>query len=208
MLTILATVFIAFAAIVVCAILPWTSPTHFPKSRGENARLDGDLPTLPKPRFPSIEGRNIDGQRFVLPKDFKGLYNVAVITYHIGQIYDSDEWFASLRTLEDSYPDIHAYRIPVIGALPWVTRDRREFHMSSGNVDPQSRANTITLYTDTRSFNESLDIPDRSEITIAMVDQFGNVLWRERGQYTDAKFENLENTIINLLANIRIYSKN
>ena len=36
------------------------------------------------------------------------------------------------------------------------------------------------------------------------LDRFGNVAWRERGACTQAKLASLENSIVNLLANIRI----
>ena len=208
MITIAAAFIIAFAAMAVFAIFPLDSRTTLPGAVADDTESDADRQTLSKPRFPSVKGRNIDGRQFVLPEQFEGLYNVAVITYDVDQQVDAAAWIASLRTIENAYPDIHAYELPLVGQVQWLTRERREFRLSSDTADPQTRANTISIYTDPHAFNGVLDIDDRAQIIIILVDRFGNIVWRELGLCTAAKIENLENTIVNLLVNVRIYAEN
>ena len=208
MITIAAAFIIAFAAMAMFAIFPLGSRTTLSGAVADDTEPDADLQPPPKPRFPSVEGRNIDGRQFALPEQFEGLYNVALITYDVDQQVDAAAWIASLRTIENAYPDIHAYELPLVGNVQWLTRERREFRLSSDTTDPQTRANTISLYTDPHAFNGVLDIDDRAQIIIILVDRFGNVLWRERGPCTAAKIEDLENNIFNLLLNVRIYVEN
>ena len=143
-----------------------------------------------------------------LPREFEGLYNIALISYSDVQQSDANKWLQALANIEDAYPYIRAYHLQVAGEMSWIGRERRDFQMSSDTTDPQTRTDTITLYTDASDFNGTLNVPDRSEITIALVDSFGNVMWRDRGRYTEAKIENLEYSIINHLANVRIYAEN
>ena len=208
MLTILATIILAIAAITLFAMMPGSAHATWSKRLANEPDPDQGLRTLPKPRFPTIEGRNINGHRFDLPREFEGLYNIALISYSDLQQSDANEWLHALINIEDSYPYIRAYHLQVAGEMSWIGRERRDFQMSSDTTDPQTRTDTITLYTDASDFNGTLNVPDRSEITIALVDSFGNVMWRDRGRYTEAKIENLEYSIINHLANVRIYAEN
>ncbi len=208
MLTIAAAFIIAFTAMAMFAIFPLGSRTTLSGAVADDTESDADPQTLSKPRFPTVEGRNINGRQFVLPEQFEGLYNVALIIYDIDQQDDAAAWIDSLRTIENAYPDIHAYELPLVGSVQWLTRERREFRLSSDTTDPQTRANTISLYTDPHAFEGVLDIDDRAQIVITLVDRFGNVFWRERGPCTAAKIEDLENTIINHLSNVRIYAEN
>ncbi|MYA60608.1 MAG: hypothetical protein F4X40_08680 [Chloroflexi bacterium] len=208
MITIAAAFILAFAAMAMFAIFPVGSRTTFSDTVADDTEPDADIQPLNKPSFPSVEGRNIDGRQFVLPEQFEGLYNVALITYDIDQRVDAAAWIASLRTMENAYPDIHAYELPLVGVMPWLTRERRESRLSSDTTDPHIRANTISIYIDPHAFNGVLHIDDCAQIIIILVDRFGNVLWRERGPCTAAKIEDLENTIVNLLTNVRIYPEN
>ena len=158
------------------------------------------------PQFPTILGRNVNGRLFKLPDEFESLYNIVLIAYDKHQFLDADEWKPHIRDIESTYPDIRAYRLPVVAEISWFMRERLEFWMSSDIIDPMSRANTITLYTDVRSFNRNLNIPNTDEIVIALVDRYGNVLWSEHGEFESSKAQDLEDTIVNLLTNVRIYA--
>ena len=208
MFPIVIAVLIAFAAIAVFAILPDRTYLSWSNLLHDEPESNNDLSPIPKPRFPSIEGKNINGRHFKLPAEFEGLYNVVAIAYDDLQQPDVDDWISRIRNLEDAYPDIRIYELPVVREMPWFQRERYEFWMSSDTTDTKTRASTITLYTDVQAFNWFLKITDPTEITVALVDRFGNILWHERGKFNEPKFEALENNIINLLENIRIYVNN
>ncbi len=158
------------------------------------------------PQFPTIHGRNVNGRLFKLPDEFEGLYNIVLIAYDKHQFLDADAWMPDIRDIESTYPDIRAYRLPVVAEISWFMRERLEFWMSSDTIDPTSRASTITLYTDVRAFNRNLEVSDIDNMAVALVDRYGNVLWREHGEFEISKTQDLENTIVNLLTNVRIYT--
>ncbi len=207
MFSIAAAFILAFAAMAVCAIFPLGSRTALPDTVADDPKPDADLRSLPKPRFLSVEGRNINGRKIRLPQQFECLYNVALITYDVDQLVDSAAWSATLRTIENTYPDIRSYQLSFASKLPWLTSERREFRRSSDAALQQTSTDSISLYSDPLAFDGVLGIEGRAHIAILLVDRFGNVVWRERGPCTGAKIEDLENTIINLLTNVRIYAE-
>ena len=93
--------------------------------------------------------------------------------------------------------------------MSWITR-AEDGNSKCPLIQPTRKpAPTPSRSTPTPAISTgSLNVPDRSEITIALVDRFGNVMWRDRGRYTETKIENLEYSIINHLANVRIYAEN
>ncbi len=200
----IAAIVLAIVAVAFMTIVPGDSrskPLKALANRSENTRNRD--PSV-KPHFPTIEGQNIDGRPFELPDDFEGLYNIVLIAYRQQYLRDLDGWMPHARDLPTAFPDIQVYELPVVREMAWFMREQLDYWMTNGISDPLARATTITLYTDFQAFNQDLRLPNTDEIGIALVDRFGNVVWRERGECTEAKLENLENSIVNLLANIRI----
>ncbi len=57
----------------------------------------------------------------------------------------------------------------------------------AGIPDQQTRAATITLYTDKSTFIEALDLPGDHTIYLLLLDNDGNILWREAGAFAARK---------------------
>ena len=204
MIAFIAAIVLAIVAVTFMTIVHNDSRSKPLKALANRSEITQNRDPAVKPHFPTIEGQNIDGRPFKLPDDFDGLYNIVLIAYSRQHQSDIDEWMPHARHLATAFPDIQVYELPVIRETAWFMREQLDYWMSSGISDSLARATTITLYTDVQTFNQDLNFPDTDEIGIALVDRFGNVVWRERGECTEAKLENLENSIVNLLANIRI----
>ncbi|MBN2472702.1 MAG: hypothetical protein JXN59_18405, partial [Anaerolineae bacterium] len=67
--------------------------------------------------------------------------------------------------------------------------------MRMGIPDRHTRETTITLYLDKPAFRRALEIPHEDGITVLLVDQAGNVLWRTMGGYNEAKGAALEASV-------------
>ncbi len=204
MTVLIAAIILAIVAVAFMNIMPGDSRSKPLKALANRSEITQNRDPAVKPHFPTIEGQNIDGRPFKLPDDFDGLYNIVLIAYSRQHQSDIDEWMPHARHLATAFPDIQVYELPVVREMAWFMREQIDYWMSSGISDPLARATTITLYTDVQTCNQDLNCPDTDEIGIALVDRFGNVVWRERGECTQAKLEDLENSIVNLLANIRI----
>ena len=208
MIAILVAIIIAVTAVAIFTIVPGDYRSKTQNLHANRSETNQEREPVVKPHFPTIEGQNIDGRPFKLPDDFKGLYNIVFIAYARPHQRDVDEWMPYARALAADFPDIQVYELPVVREMAWYMREQIDYWMSGGISDAQARATTITLYTDVQSFNYALNLPDPDVMSIALIDRFGNVLWQERGEYSQEKLDSIESTIVNLLANIRIIVPN
>ena len=146
-------------------------------------------------RFPEVAGSNLQGQKYHLPGDFAGEFNIVLIAFKQHQQFDVNTWLPLLKRLRRQFPALHYYELPTIWELPKVRQMMIDMGMRMGIPDRHTRQTTITLYLDKDAFREALEIPHEDAITILLVDQAGRVLWRAMGAYNEAKGAALEASV-------------
>jgi len=145
----------------------------------------------PMPTFPTVTGRNIDGESYTLPADFAGDYNLVLLAYTQQQQTAVNTWIPALREAEANTPGLAVYELPTLPRMNWFMRAQTDYWMSTGISDPVARATTITLYTDLSAMLAPLGVTNRNEIDLFLVDRDGNIYWHERGTYTAEKLADL-----------------
>jgi hypothetical protein len=143
-------------------------------------------------QFPKAFGSNLERKRLELPNDFAGEINIVLIAFQRWQQAEVDTWIPAVRQLEARYQGVWYYELPVIERPNALARVFINEGMRAGIPDPVSRARTVTLYLDKRAFRMALEMPDEEHIYVLVVDRAGQVLWRERGRYSEAKVAALE----------------
>jgi hypothetical protein len=146
-------------------------------------------------RFPDIEGKNLDGKRFHLPRDFEGAMNLVIIAFQREQQLVVNTWLPTADLLENIYPELRYYELPTISRMNPFVRWFINTGMRSGIKDPKSRRKTITLYLDKAAFCRSLGITREDIIFILLVDKTGKILWRSEGACDVEKAKNLSDFI-------------
>jgi hypothetical protein len=136
-------------------------------------------------RFPSVEGRNLEGDHFMLPTDFKSPLNVVLVAFKREQQSDVDTWMPFLKTLHEGRRDLSVYELPTLGRRYRLMRSFIDGGMRSGIPERAVRAGTITLYINKTPFRESLRLADEDRIYVLLVDREGWVFWRSAGHFTD-----------------------
>ena len=63
--------------------------------------------------------------------------------------------------------------------------------MRAGIPNKEVRERTITIYINKSKFKKTLEIPNEQTIYIFLVNQKGEIFWRESGVYDDSKAEEL-----------------
>ena len=135
-------------------------------------------------KFPNVTGSNLSGQRYNLPQDFEGTYNIAVIVYQRFQQRNVDSWGSLLERLARKYPPLRYYELPILPNYGWIQQRFIDGGMRGGIPDKTVRARTITLYLDVKKFNAELNLATIDDIYVLLVDKQGEVLWRASGDYT------------------------
>lgn len=151
-------------------------------------------------KFPIVQGSNLSGKHYRLPRDFEGEYNVVIIPFQRHQQDNVDSWGPFLEKLAGKHSAVRYYELPTIqnyGRLQQFFIDRG---MRGGIPDPSVRARTITLYLDVATFAAALDLPTIDDIYILLVNRHGDVLWRTHGDYTEEKGQALASQLEKLFA--------
>ena len=141
--------------------------------------------------FPTVEGSSLAGRRFVLPRDFEGRMNVALIPFEIEHQADVDTWLPYVKDLAATYPDLRFYELPTLWTMSPVQRWWVDSGMRMGIRDQKTRELTITLYLDRRAFLRALDLPHDGIAYVLLVDGAGEVIWRAAGRWTAEKGQSL-----------------
>jgi hypothetical protein len=147
--------------------------------------------TRAEPHFPLVSGYNLMREEFVFPEDFQGKYNLVIIPFQQRQQADVNTWIPAAQELERSYPGLVYYELPTIYELPVISRTFINEGMRAGIPDSTARERTITLYLDKSVFKEALGITNEQNIQLFLIDQGGNILWREEGLFSSEKIQPL-----------------
>jgi hypothetical protein len=146
-------------------------------------------------RFTQVTGSNLLRQKVTLPDDLQGDLNILLIAFHQWQQAWVDSWIPFARQIEQTFPGVQFYELPVIYKMNFFSQTFLNEGMRAGIPNPTTRQKTITLYLDKPSFRRALDIPHEDTIWILVLDNHGNVLWRTEGAYSQENGEALLNTI-------------
>ena len=146
-------------------------------------------------QFPTVAGKNLERNRFHLPRDLEGTLNVLLIAFQRWHQSLVDTWIPLLQQMEKKYPGFRYYELPTLQELNPLSRVFINEGMRAGIPDPTARERTITLYIDKLGFRQALDLPHEEDIYVLLVDRQGQILWRVAGELTPEKAESLVSAI-------------
>jgi len=146
-------------------------------------------------RFPQVAGSNLLRKKVTLPNDLQGELSILFIAFQQWHQAWVDSWVPLARQLEQSFPGVQFYELPVIYKMNFFSQTFLNEGMRAGIPNPTTRQKTITLYIDKEEFRQALDIPHEDTIWVLVLDRQGNVLWRTEGAYSQEKGDALLNTI-------------
>ncbi len=163
----------------------FAQPTFSLDSKNQNGVVNSDV------QFPEVNGHNLLRKNMQLPDDFAGNLNIVFIAFQRSQQNDIDSWLALTSELEASHPGLRTYELPVIYHMNRVGRFFINEGMRAGIPNNNTRAHTITLYTDRKAFRSQLQLPSSDTMYLLLVDDKGKVVWRCEGPLTEIKTTNL-----------------
>ena len=138
-------------------------------------------------KFPQATGSNLLRERLSLPQDFKGQYNLLFVPFQQWQQMEVDSWLDFTSQLEQTFPGLAHYELPTIQKRSSISQWFINEGMRAGIPNPQTRAQTVTLYIDKSAFRQALEISDEQHTTLLLTDANGEIIWRERGAFSPQK---------------------
>lgn len=145
--------------------------------------------------FPTVSGKNLEGEQYTLPEDFTAPLTLAIVAFQREQQALVDTWLPTVRSWAEEHDSFQVYELPTIPSGYRLMRWMIDGGMRSGIPDPVARATTITLYIDTSDFRDALNIPDRETIHLFLLNQNGEIVWRIEGPMTEEARNELQQTI-------------
>lgn len=138
-------------------------------------------------RFPAITAYNLAKAKLTLPSGFAGQFNLLLISFQPEQRKQINSWMPVAQAIQHTDFNFHWYQLPVSSSELWIFRWWDNSSMRSDETDPETWPWIVPLYVDKDSFRHSLHIPGEKQISVLLVDQQGNVLWRAEGPMTPEK---------------------
>lgn len=147
--------------------------------------------------FPKVTAFNLRGQRFSLPSDFGGKFNILLMPFSMEQQIPVNSWIPFIEKIERTYPEVQYYELPVVQEFEPARQRMIDGWMQAGIPDLRVQQKTITLYLDIAAWRKALMLPTRENYTF-LVDHQGNILWRRPGWYTTEKGQSLHEELAKL----------
>jgi hypothetical protein len=123
----------------------------------------------------------------IFPDDFAGDINLVFIAFLRRHQELIDEWVPFVEELAREHPELHYYEFPTLPRRGFIYRTFLNEGMRAGIPDQATRARTITLYLDKRTFRKALGIENEQLMWLYLFDRSGNVLWRTEGKFSSKK---------------------
>lgn len=133
--------------------------------------------------FPTISGTNLNGEDFELPQDFEGNANFVMMAFKRWQQEEVDTWIPLAKELQKEFVGFQYYELPTLSNWYRPLRGMIDGGMRGGIPDPNTRAITITVYTNKTRVMKSLKIESDDTIQLFLLNRDGKIVWRGSGPY-------------------------
>ncbi|MFW9908554.1 MAG: hypothetical protein ACFFEF_08255 [Candidatus Thorarchaeota archaeon] len=142
-------------------------------------------------KFPRVTGSNLLGEKVTIPDELPAKFNILIVAFQQWQQRLVNSWVPFLETLVSEESNVDYYELPTIRGMNRIYQRIIDGGMRAGIPNPETRRRTVTLYIDKEPFRDALEIDSEDDIQILLVDDSGEVQWRETGSMSDEKKEAL-----------------
>lgn len=151
-------------------------------------------------RFPTIEARDLDGRRYVLPDDLPVGRRLLIVPFHQWQQVIVQGWKQAVADLQVTHEDLTVWEMPSLSRGYAFARPYIDVGMRVGIPDSFLRQHTVTAYTDLGELTTALGIPTRATIYVYLLDAAGSIAWRASGRVDESKMASLAEALASTLA--------
>jgi hypothetical protein len=139
----------------------------------------------PAPVFPNIRSADLNGRSLSLPGDFPAPFSLVFVAFEMRQQADVDSWRPFVEQARSKRPALGVFELPTIARGFRLMQFVIDNGMRSGIADRETRAATVTLYTDVAAFMRALGVESTKEIAVIVVTPTGGILARVSGRYSE-----------------------
>ena len=138
----------------------------------------------PAPRFPTVNGKDLNGKPWKAPTGFPAERTLVILGFEQEQQAAIDTWTAGMA-LSKPGNTLPWIEMPVIDEPGMVMRWIIDTGMQRGIAGKDARSHVWTAYTDRKAFLRSCGIDSVNDIYVLVVTGDGEILAIESGRHTD-----------------------
>lgn len=165
---------------------------------GQRAPADNPVDTGKANTFPILKGTNLLLEQKTVPDDLAEGLKLILVAYDAEQQIFVDKWLKPLEALNDQYPQLSGYYVPL---LPQDTRDAAVAILGGMILAAKSdedRARTVVVFTDIDAFNNMVEIEGVKDVQLFLLDANNQIRWRGTGAYAYETLQSLEQSLAEL----------
>jgi hypothetical protein len=138
----------------------------------------------PAAAFPTLKGADLNGRLLTLPRDFPAPFSLVFVAFEMRQQADVDSWRPFVEAARKARPSLAVFELPTMARGYRLMQFVIDNGMRSGIPDRETRAATVTLYTDVKAFTRAMGIQTTRQIVVLIVTPAGKVLGHVSGRYS------------------------
>jgi hypothetical protein len=134
--------------------------------------------------FPMTKGTDLNGRSLTLPGDFPAPFSLVFVAFEMRQQADVDSWRPFIEEARRARPSLAVFELPTMARGYRLMQLVIDNGMRSGIPDRETRAATVTLYTNVKAFMRALGIRTTRQIAVMAVSPAGEVFAHVSGRYS------------------------
>ncbi len=134
--------------------------------------------------FPALKGADLNGRSLTLPADFPAPFSLVFVAFMMRQQADVDSWRPFVEAARKALPSLAVFELPTLARGYRLMQFVIDSGMRSGIPDRETRAATVTLYTNVKAFKRALGIRTTRQIVVLLVTPEGEVRAQVSGRYS------------------------
>lgn len=140
--------------------------------------------------LPELRGEYLSGRKAVLPGEASGRVALLLFGFTYQSRFAVESWTSRFRQDFAKNPQITFYEIPMIGGMARMGKWFIDSGMRRG-TPKADHENVITVYGGTEPWKHRLGVKARDSAYLVVLDQKGNIAWRDAGPFEDARYQML-----------------
>lgn len=150
-------------------------------------------------RFPVLEGTNLLGDRITLPPVALQSFHIMLVVFHPEALYGINAWLPVSEDLRKQYqhtPTPVEYGVVLILQPPPLDGDFPAFTQALGDITEfHVMMNSVLAYADQPYVRSRLSLHRKAKTAVLLLDGNGNILWKEDGEFTPGRAEEVESIL-------------
>lgn len=151
--------------------------------------------------FPDLAGETLSDKKISIPADTKGKYTVVTLAPTRKSEDELKTWlnpcyskFVLKNGLMDAAYDVNLLFIPMYTGISQPTTGMAKKNMKE-STDKVLYPNVVCYKGEYKKYKQALQLDDRENVYVFLLDKDGNIVHSTSGEYSDEKMEGIEENI-------------